>query len=61
LREHARGDGNGIGGGVASKSDVVTNGCAECGFGETTVEIFALDAPARSEDTRRRSTRSSVA
>lgn len=49
LRSRASGNVAGIGGVVAYESDVVENGCAECGFGDATIEVYALSAPVTSD------------
>jgi hypothetical protein len=45
LRKSAKGEGTGIGGIVAEKSDVVGNGCQECRFGDAQLAVWAVDSP----------------
>jgi hypothetical protein len=49
LTRRASGSTSGIGGVVASQSDVVENGCAECPFGDAPLDIYALSAPVTSD------------
>ena len=44
LRDRAPGHQSGIGGVIASQSDVVANGCQECGFAEASIDVFRLEA-----------------
>ncbi len=45
LRKSARGEGTGIAGIVAAKSDVVSNGCQQCPFDNAELAVWAVDAP----------------
>lgn len=46
LRSPAPQQGTGIAGVVAGETDVVEDGCQECGFGSANLRIWQLDAPA---------------
>jgi hypothetical protein len=50
LRDRAPGHHSGIGGVVASQSDVVANGCQECGFAHASIEVFQLQGTLASAD-----------
>ena len=50
LRDRASGRQSGIGGIVASRSDVVANGCEECGFDRASIEVFQLKGTLASND-----------
>jgi hypothetical protein len=50
LRDRAPGRQSGIGGVIASQSDVVANGCQECGFAQASIEVFQLEEPATSAE-----------
>lgn len=50
LRDRAPGRQPGIGGIIASQSDVVVNGCEECGFAEASIEVFRLKEPVTSAE-----------
>ena len=45
LVQQAPQKGTGLGGVVAESSDVVVNGCSECGFGAATVQAWRVEAP----------------
>jgi hypothetical protein len=50
LTKSTRGEGTGIGGVLAEKSDVVGNGCQECPFGEAQLAVWAVEGPVTPEE-----------
>jgi hypothetical protein len=50
LRDKAEGRESGIAGVIAAQSDVVANGCQECGFEQASIEVFQLEEPVASAE-----------
>jgi hypothetical protein len=53
LAQRAAQNGPGVAGVVASESDLVADGCAECSFDQATVEIWPTESPVTSADDAR--------